>query len=165
MILFFYTALKLVSNSCPNKSRLMILFFYTALKLMASFMDSETVWWSFSFTLLSNGFSQKKSKKPFDDPFLLHCSQTPKSKHSFSVSLMILFFYTALKQGFSDKEVVISLMILFFYTALKLTINRIECFSSLMILFFYTALKRCACLVHSKWVWWSFSFTLLSNLR
>ena len=33
---------------------LMILFFYTALKPIASMSSPHTVWWSFSFTLLSN---------------------------------------------------------------------------------------------------------------
>jgi len=55
----------------------------------------------------------------FDDPFLLHCSQTPDLCFRDEKSLMILFFYTALKLDFNSDEPTVGLMILFFYTALK----------------------------------------------
>ena len=76
----------------------MILFFYTALK------PPETP--NIAFMM-------------FDDPFLLHCSQTAPSALIVSAGLMILFFYTALKQARRDSSHARSLMILFFYTALK----------------------------------------------
>ena len=141
----------------------MILFFYTALKRLSSDEPYEAVWWSFSFTLLSNTRNLIHHGGMFDDPFLLHCSQTKIGKGGLSNGLMILFFYTALKHrvynaedfvvwwSFSftllsnirddDSNNVGSLMILFFYTALKRLrdVHRRE--SGLMILFFYTALK------------------------
>ena len=55
----------------------------------------------------------------FDDPFLLHCSQTSRYISDKRSCLMILFFYTALKQVCCCCIVLHRLMILFFYTALK----------------------------------------------
>ena len=80
-------------------------------------------------------------KKGFDDPFLLHCSQTIALRTSAAFCLMILFFYTALKHYDPDGKWAASLMILFFYTALKPTRTNAVEWSCLMILFFYTALK------------------------
>ena len=104
-----------------------------------------------------------RNRPEFDDPFLLHCSQTTLPNFPFNNCLMILFFYTALKRSFLCRWHSECLMILFFYTALKLwTVDSSE-LKCLMILFFYTALKPSAHLVFWVKVWWSFSFTLLSN--
>ena len=78
----------------------MILFFYTALKLVKPNIEeikkfddpfllhcSQTV-------LVSNNL-----RHGFDDPFLLHCSQTTRVGKYGGMSLMILFFYTALKRA------------------------------------------------------------------
>ena len=78
----------------------------------------------------------------FDDPFLLHCSQTCPIRYTRSSSLMILFFYTALKPGYIRGYHLERLMILFFYTALKLAQLNSNIIAGLMILFFYTALKQ-----------------------
>ena len=55
----------------------------------------------------------------FDDPFLLHCSQTNREVFPLYGRLMILFFYTALKHYTTNPELQKGLMILFFYTAIK----------------------------------------------
>ena len=143
MILFFYTALKPIEWWCSWLKRLMILFFYTALKHSSvsltmscvwwsfsfTLLSNEgygsfgggSVWWSFSFTLLSNAYTNQNIgglvwwsfsftllsnigechivRTQFDDPFLLHCSQTVHNVDSANLRLMILFFYTALKRG------------------------------------------------------------------
>ncbi len=141
MILFFYTALKpsiCIKGVCAS---LMILFFYTALKRRLKHKGSKSVWWSFSFTLLSNAYDGGCHNFKFDDPFLLHCSQTNCHWQECEGGLMILFFYTALKPAVPIFLNFFCLMILFFYTALKLN-DRGRFFI---------------------WVWWSFSFTLLSN--
>ena len=141
MILFFYTALKRLLPAYQQHLRLMILFFYTALKPEWSGFVLWWVWWSFSFTLLSNTTAQVESKHLFDDPFLLHCSQTNTSPSLSSVRLMILFFYTALKLNEPLLAEMAGLMILFFYTALKRNASGLRGLYCLMILFFYTALK------------------------
>ena len=163
MILFFYTALKLQRSIVPCLDSLMILFFYTALKLCTSSGLDVCVWWSFSFTLLSNthpcqlfwpvvwwSFSFTLLSNPvhrpaphiwFDDPFLLHCSQTKATVHSVAVLFDDPFLLHCSQTN-------LALLIL------------LRC---LMILFFYTALKHSDIFGHGSSVWWSFSFTLLSN--
>ncbi len=119
MILFFYTALKLTVTNF-EKTIVWWSFSFTLLSNRELFRVTKYgVWWSFSFTLLSNQSGIHALLEGFDDPFLLHCSQTACIACWISRGLMILFFYTALKQR----------------TGLR------DAFR----------------------VWWSFSFTLLSN--
>ena len=98
MILFFYTALKLVPVVAVDVPSLMILFFYTALK---HFNRIEELFREFDdpFLLHCSQTPLRCSRRPavFDDPFLLHCSQTGLTLIALRLSLMILFFYTALK--------------------------------------------------------------------
>ena len=121
----------------------------------------------------------------FDYPILLHCSQTSLITVSFMVSLITLFFYTALKRNPEEYAQDVCLITLFFYTALKLTNARrnklaglITLFfytalkhgavfgsvqKSLITLFFYTALKQAMTASFEESVWLPYSFTLLSN--
>ena len=163
MILFFYTALKPIG--CPPEWWLVWWSFsFTLLSNNDNGVRTLSfVWWSFSFTLLSNNNLDNSCGNLFDDPFLLHCSQTLDSRRIQRIGLMILFFYTALKLCFWVWCANHGLMILFFYTALKPYLVLVFVVLCLMILFFYTALKQNDTEFMEKMVWWSFSFTLLSN--
>ena len=121
------------------------------------------VWWSFSFTLLSNLLplchhpiqfddpfllhcsqtspSRSGRRRRFDDPFLLHCSQTHYLRGCGRSCLMILFFYTALKRLSLYLFTIFQFDDPFLLHCSQTSSNPASLERCLMILFFYTALK------------------------
>ena len=122
------------------------------------------VWYSYEFTLLSNSGGCSICWSMFDIPMNLHCSQTLYATLLAHCGLIFLWIYTALKLILHPIRTHLCLIFLWIYTALKL-FTRSKLVKEVWYSYEFTLLSNmlpATCVAIS--VWYSYEFTLLSNM-